>query len=117
MWQDRLRPYAVFTETSEGFAPYYLAGIRRESCQTTAGFPPAPGLSGTTRASYWTDVVCYTAAYVPPFPAPCSAGIPPPIPALQADTTTGLPCLSRLLQQKTARHMVRGDAVRIRECL
>ena len=26
MWQDRLHPYAVFTETSEGFAPYYLAG-------------------------------------------------------------------------------------------
>src|SRR6266446_1825686 len=30
MWQDRLRPCAVFTETSERFAPYYLAGIRHD---------------------------------------------------------------------------------------
>src|SRR2546426_7781142 len=30
MWQDRWRPCAVFTETSEGFAPYYLAGIRHD---------------------------------------------------------------------------------------
>ena len=36
MWQDRLRPCAVFTETSEGFAPYYLAGIRHDLSQTTA---------------------------------------------------------------------------------
>jgi len=35
MWQDRLRPCAVFTETSEGFAPYYLAGIRHDLSQTT----------------------------------------------------------------------------------
>ncbi len=35
MWQDRLRPCAVFTETSEGFAPYYLAGIRHDMRQTT----------------------------------------------------------------------------------
>src|SRR2546422_11381975 len=35
MWQDRWRPCAVFTETSEGFAPYYLAGIRHDIRQTT----------------------------------------------------------------------------------
>jgi hypothetical protein len=35
MWQDRLRPCAVFTATSEGFAPYYLAGIRHDLSQTT----------------------------------------------------------------------------------
>ena len=35
MWQDHLRPCAVFTETSEEFAPYYLAGIRHDIRQTT----------------------------------------------------------------------------------
>jgi hypothetical protein len=35
MWQDRLRPCAVFTETSERFAPYYLAEIRHDLSQTT----------------------------------------------------------------------------------
>jgi hypothetical protein len=35
MWQDRLRPCAVFTKTSEGFAPYYLAEIRHDLSQTT----------------------------------------------------------------------------------
>ena len=35
MRQDHLRPCAVFTETSEGFAPYYLAGIRHDLSQTT----------------------------------------------------------------------------------
>src|SRR5713101_7044607 len=35
MWQEHLRPCAVFTETSEGFAPYYLAGIRHDLSQTT----------------------------------------------------------------------------------
>ena len=35
MWQDRWRPCAVFPETSEGFAPYYLAGIRHDMRQTT----------------------------------------------------------------------------------
>ncbi len=44
MWQDRLRPCAVFTETSEGFAPYYLAGIRHDLSQTT-GTPGTPGIS------------------------------------------------------------------------
>ena len=35
MWQDHLRPCVVFTETSEEFAPYYLAGIRHDIRQTT----------------------------------------------------------------------------------
>jgi len=35
MWQDRLHPWAVFTETSRGFVPYYLAGIRHDLRQTT----------------------------------------------------------------------------------
>ena len=35
MWQDRLHPCAVFTATSGGFAPYYLAGIRYDLRQTT----------------------------------------------------------------------------------
>ncbi len=35
MWQNLLRHYTVFTETSEGFAPYYLAGIRHDMRQTT----------------------------------------------------------------------------------
>jgi hypothetical protein len=47
MWQDYWRPCAVFTATSEGFAPYYLAEIRHDLSQTTvvlsfiyAGAPP-----------------------------------------------------------------------------
>jgi len=35
MWQDRLHPCAVFTATSEGCAPYYLARIRHDLRQTT----------------------------------------------------------------------------------
>ena len=35
MWQNLLRPSAVFTKTSEVFAPYYLAGIRHDMRQTT----------------------------------------------------------------------------------
>jgi hypothetical protein len=35
MWQDHLRPCAVFTVTSEEFAPYYLAEIRHDMRQTT----------------------------------------------------------------------------------
>ncbi len=35
MRQDHLRPCAVFTETSEGVAPYYLAEIRHDLSQTT----------------------------------------------------------------------------------
>jgi len=35
MWQDCLRPWAVFTETSEEFAPHYLAEIRHDLSQTT----------------------------------------------------------------------------------
>jgi len=35
MWQNLLRHCTVFTETSEGFAPYYLAGIRHDMRQTT----------------------------------------------------------------------------------
>jgi len=35
MWQDHLRPCAVFPVTSEEFAPYYLAGIRHDIRQTT----------------------------------------------------------------------------------
>jgi hypothetical protein len=35
MWQDYWRPCAVFTATSEGFAPYYLAEIRHDLSQTT----------------------------------------------------------------------------------
>jgi hypothetical protein len=37
MWQHYLRPCAVFTETSEGFAPHYLAEIRHDLSQTTSG--------------------------------------------------------------------------------
>src|SRR5712692_9886411 len=36
MWQNCLHPCVVFTETSEGFAPYYLAGIRHDMRQTTS---------------------------------------------------------------------------------
>ncbi len=35
MWQNRLHPCAVFTETSGGFAPHYLAQIRHDLRQTT----------------------------------------------------------------------------------
>src|SRR2546427_10373337 len=42
MWQNLLRHYTVFTETSEGFAPYYLAGIRHDMRQTT----PYPDVLG-----------------------------------------------------------------------
>lgn len=35
MWQHRLRPCAVLTETSEEFAPHYLAEIRHDLSQTT----------------------------------------------------------------------------------
>jgi hypothetical protein len=35
MWQDHSRPCAVFTVTSEEFAPYYLAEIRHDMRQTT----------------------------------------------------------------------------------
>ncbi len=35
MWQNLLRHCTVFTETSEGFTPYYLAGIRHDMRQTT----------------------------------------------------------------------------------
>src|SRR5438874_9366767 len=35
MWQNLLRPSALFTKTSEVFAPYYLAGIRHDMRQTT----------------------------------------------------------------------------------
>jgi hypothetical protein len=35
MWQHYLCPCAVFTKTSEGFAPAYLAGIRHDLSQTT----------------------------------------------------------------------------------
>ena len=35
MWQNRLCPCAVFTETSEGFSPHYLAEIRHDMRQTT----------------------------------------------------------------------------------
>jgi hypothetical protein len=35
MWQNRLHPCAVFTETSGGFAPHYLVEIRHDLSQTT----------------------------------------------------------------------------------
>src|SRR5712691_2593813 len=60
MWQDRLLPCAVFTATSEGFAPYYLAGIRHDLRQTTVvdrevtlGKKPHEGPGGGRAAGEW----------------------------------------------------------------
>ena len=52
MWQNRLYPCAIFTETSGEFAPHYLAGIRHDLRQTTAAayflegvFPTSPKIA------------------------------------------------------------------------
>ena len=46
MWQNRLYPCAIFTETSGEFAPHYLAGIRHDLRQTTLG-PRNPAMRQT----------------------------------------------------------------------
>jgi hypothetical protein len=58
MWQDYWRPCAVFTATSEGFAPYYLAEIRHDLSQTTLKVREMANVSPTCRpAIAWFRMV------------------------------------------------------------
>src|SRR2546430_11227508 len=75
MWQDRLHHWAVFTETSRGFVPYYLAGIRHDLRQTTVfqavcilwSFEPCIGFDVVNL--YFPGVACFL--------APCTDGAVP----------------------------------------
>ena len=80
MWQNRLPPCAVFTETSKEFAPHYPAEIRQDLRQTTrslaVGTGPATAGIGEAAApersedlqELWQERVAIIAAdgHVPP---------------------------------------------------